>query len=143
MHYNVPQFIDIEDTIVGPLTAKQLLWLFVLAAALLVMWFSINDSVIFLILALPVVLLFMALAFYKPQGQSFIKFLSNAALFLVRPKIYIWKRDGNDARRDLSKKKMKENTLNRATGKKDIKREEIAELAKILDSEGDIINDKF
>jgi len=27
MLFNVPQFIDIEDKIVGPLTAKQLGWL--------------------------------------------------------------------------------------------------------------------
>jgi len=134
MHYNVPQFIDIEDKIVGPLTAKQLLWIFGMAGVLLIMWFNIQDKVVFVVVGLPVALLFIALAFYRPNGQSLIKFIMHAALFVVRPKIYMWRRG------DIQNKVVKDKVIiEKEPEKKSIKQEELIDLAKILDSESEIL----
>lgn len=91
MMFNVPQFIDVEDKIAGPLTVKQLLWMIGMSAILLVIFFAL-DGAVMIIAAIPVVLLFVALAFYRPNGQPLIAYFGNAFLFLFRPKVMMWDR---------------------------------------------------
>ncbi len=91
MMFNVPQYIDVEDKIAGPFTAKQLGWMIACGGILFVLY-TMLEIVPFIIMAFPIILLFAALAFYKPHGQPFIKFLFHAVLFLFRPKIAIWER---------------------------------------------------
>ncbi|EKD71060.1 MAG: hypothetical protein ACD_46C00281G0001, partial [uncultured bacterium] len=38
MLINVPQYIDVEDKVAGPLTIKQLGWLIALGIMLLILW---------------------------------------------------------------------------------------------------------
>lgn len=91
MLYNVPQYTDVEDKIAGPLTAKQFLWMLGMGAVLLVLW-NIFAAGVFWILAIPVIIIFVAFAFYKPYGQPMILFVSNALLYLFRSKVYVWNR---------------------------------------------------
>jgi hypothetical protein len=91
MMFNVPQYIDVEDKIAGPFTAKQVGWMIACGGVLFILY-SIFELIPFVILAIPIVLLFAALAFYKPNGQPFIRFLMHAFLFLFRPKVAIWER---------------------------------------------------
>lgn len=91
MLFNVPQYIDVEDKVAGPLTAKQLLWMIGLGAMLMFMW-SIFDKVFFFILAIPVICIFVAFAFYRPYNQPLVVFIGSAIMYMVRPKIYVWNR---------------------------------------------------
>lgn len=88
---SVPQFIDVEDKVAGPLTWKQLGWMIGMGAVLLLM-FLMLDKVVMIVLSIPVVLLFVALAFYKPNGMPLASFFGHGALFLFRPKIALWER---------------------------------------------------
>lgn len=89
--FSVPQFIDVEDKIAGPLTWRQLLWLIGMGAALLVM-FNLFDTALFIIAAVPTVLLFVALAFYRPNGIPLPIYIFHAILFVFHPKIAVWER---------------------------------------------------
>jgi len=91
MMFSVPQFIDVEDKIAGPLTWKQLLWMIGMGAMLLI-YFKYFDTALFIIIAIPTVLLFVALAFYKPNGFPLTTFIFYAVLFLFRPKVALWER---------------------------------------------------
>lgn len=91
MIFNVPQFIDIEDKIVGPLTAKQLGWL-ALGGVILLVCYALLDASAFAISAVIVITIFSALAFYRPYNQPLIKFIFSSLLFATRPKRYIWRR---------------------------------------------------
>ncbi|MFA6183887.1 MAG: PrgI family protein [Parcubacteria group bacterium] len=138
MHYNVPQFIDIEDQIVGPLTAKQLLWLFGLAAVLFLMWIFIGSRLNFFLAASPVSLLFLGLAFYRPYGQPLSKFIGSMFLFFVRPKVYMWERNG----KVLDEKKVYKKEVIHSVAHKNLpKQKEIYDISKILDSETDILDE--
>ena len=138
MHYNVPQFIDVEDTVVGPLSAKQILWIFALGAVILIMWATISSKALFIIIAIPVVVLFIALAFYKPNGKPFIDLIKHILFFSVKPKIYVWKRD--DDSKKAAKKHTSNDDIKKNKSQKDVpRREDIVNLAKILDSESDIL----
>lgn len=88
---NVPQFIDVEDKIVGPLTAKQLGWLAAGGVIFLLLWAYLDTQA--LILAGIVDFgIFGAFAFYRPYGRSLLSFTISSIAFVFRPKIYIWKR---------------------------------------------------
>ena len=91
MHANVPQFIDIEDKIAFGLTGKQLLWMVAMVATLLVLY-NIFTREAFYFIGTFVVIIFAALAFYRPQGVTLLAFLGFAVRFLVRPRNYVWKR---------------------------------------------------
>ncbi|EKE11547.1 MAG: hypothetical protein ACD_15C00063G0006 [uncultured bacterium] len=91
MIFNIPQFIDIEDKIVGPLTAKQLGWLAAGGVCLLLLW-SVLDLAAFVVSTFFVAFIFVGLAFYRPNGQPLISALGSIFIFFSKPKIYMWRR---------------------------------------------------
>jgi len=91
MIFNIPQFIDVEDKIVGPLTAKQLGWLAVGGVVLLIFWSKLDMSA-FILSAIIIGFVFGMLAFYRPNNQSLIMFIFSVFTFFFRPKMFVWKR---------------------------------------------------
>ncbi|MBI2446323.1 MAG: PrgI family protein [Parcubacteria group bacterium] len=89
MQYQVPQFIDIEDRIIGPLTLKQFIYLAFAAAVLFVFWFLFNFY-IWMIAALPITVLAFAFAFLKINDRPFIYFFLAAVFYFIKPKLYIF-----------------------------------------------------
>jgi len=105
MIFNVPQFIDIEDKIVGPLTAKQLGWV-AMGAVILLVLYGLLDKSAFIISALIVAVIFGGLAFYRPYNQPLIKFITSSILFAFRPKMYIWRRVTEKIQKNVAKKEV-------------------------------------
>ena len=89
--FNVPQFIDVEDKVAGPLTWRQILWMIGMGAVLLTMY-NLFDSASFFVLAIPVIILFCLFAFYRPNGVSMITFAMHGVFFLFQPKVSVWER---------------------------------------------------
>lgn len=134
MMFSVPQFIDIEDKIAGPLTWRQLLWMIGMGATLLV-FFNMFDSALFFIIAVPTVLLFVALAFYRPNGMPLAIFIFHAILFLFRPKVAVWERP---IRRMPSQPKKEDlsSAASQAPAEKHVSQDKLKELARIMDRQG-------
>ncbi|OIP59696.1 MAG: hypothetical protein AUK19_01560 [Candidatus Moranbacteria bacterium CG2_30_45_14] len=130
--FSVPQFIDVEDKVAGPLTWKQLLWMIGMGAVLL-FFFNLFDISLFIILSIPTVLLFAAFAFYKPDGFSLTTFIFYAILFLFRPKVAVWERPVSTRPKVLVPEKKNEDIVAQP---KEINEEKLKELARILDSRG-------
>ena len=128
MLFNVPQFINIEDKIVGPLTAKQLGWLAVGGVILFVL-FNLLDKSAFIIAAVIVGFLFGALAFYRPYNQPLINFIGSSISFIFRPRLYVWKRLGENAKTD---RRMAERTSPLAK-KKVLNSKKLEEISRRLD----------
>lgn len=91
MMTSVPQFIDVEDKVAGPLTWKQLGWMIAMGAALFILY-TIFSGILFYLTAVPVALFFVALAFFRPNGMAFPQFLFYGVTFLFRPKVSVWER---------------------------------------------------
>lgn len=92
MQFTVPQFIDVEDKIIGPFTFKQFLYLagsLGLAYAL----YRFLPIAIALPLALGLVVLGVALTFFKINGKPFVFTLQAFVSFATQSKLYIWKKD--------------------------------------------------
>lgn len=131
MLINVPQYIDVEDKIAGPLTAKQLGWIIGLGIILLILW-NMVPSPVFFILGIPLTILFVALAFYRPYGQPLGSFLIFGIMYFFRPKIYIWKRTPER----FINVAQKTQTATVVAPDKHISSQSLKDLAQLLDSEG-------
>ncbi len=92
MRVKVPQFIDIKDKIIGPLTLRQFLFFLAGGIILFILWFVVRLSA-FIIIAIPVTVVCLCLAFYRPQGQSLAKVMTNIFVFFIKPKLYTWKKN--------------------------------------------------
>lgn len=91
MQFNVPQFVEIEDKIFGPLTLKQFLMLLGGGLVLVFAWFLFKLWVV-VALAIPIALFLIAVIFVKINGRPFTTVLVAWYRYLLNPKIYIWKR---------------------------------------------------
>ncbi len=91
MRYQVPQFIDVEDKIFGPLTFKQFIYV-VGGAGICVMLFIFLPRFIAIILSLPVALFAAALAFYKVNNRPFVIAAEAFVKYLFTNKLYIWRK---------------------------------------------------
>lgn len=89
MKYQVPQFIEVEDRIFGPLTLKQFLYVAGGAALTYILW-SILPKFIAVIVCLPVAVFFLALAFYKVNDRPLINTVEYAVKYFFGNKLYIW-----------------------------------------------------
>ena len=68
MLINVPQDIDVEDKVAGPLTMKQLGWLIGLGIILLILW-NVLPAIPFFIIGLPLTLIFWPWLFISRMGN--------------------------------------------------------------------------
>ena len=128
MLFNVPQFIDIEDKIVGPLTAKQMGWL-AMGGVVALVCYSLLDQSAFWLSAVIIAVIFGALAFYRPYNQPLIKFILSSISFVTRPKMYIWKRVSEKTAKSSAKKQATVSIVS----KKNIDSKRIADVSKLLD----------
>ena len=91
MRFQVPQFIEVESKIFGPLSLKQFIYL-AGGAGLIFIFKTFLPLWLAFILALPVGGFAVALAFYKVNNQPFIKIVENAFKHFAGTKLYIWKK---------------------------------------------------
>lgn len=99
--FQVPQFIEIEDKIVGPLTLKQFLYV---AAAIFL------ASLLFFILELWLWIIFAAFfgfiaslfAFVKINGRPLEKIFFNAFRYYWKPRLYLWQRKRIEAKYQIT-----------------------------------------
>ncbi len=89
MRYQIPQFIEIEDKLFGPLTLKQFIYLAGGAGFAIVAYLLLPLSIA-LVVIVPVVAFALALAFYKINNKPFIFVLEAAFKYVLHPKLYIW-----------------------------------------------------
>ena len=90
MQFPVPQFIDVEDKIIGPLTLKQ--FGFVAGGGVIILLFFklIGVGVFFYILSLPVACLSLILAFASFNGRKLYDFLPVMLNFFRSDKVLVF-----------------------------------------------------
>lgn len=87
----VPQFIDVEDKIFGPITVRQ--FLIILSGSLLeFVVYKFADFQLFIFLTALIGGTTLIFAFAKVNGQTFHYFLLNLFQTLRKPSIRIWRK---------------------------------------------------
>ncbi len=91
MRYQVPQFIEVEDKIFGPLTVKQFIYI---VGSLGFGYLSVHflPSYIGYLLAAALVAFGALLAFYKVNNKPFISIVEAWIVYTAGSKLYIWKK---------------------------------------------------
>lgn len=97
MQFKVPQNIDMQDRILGPLTLFQLLYLligFLVSYGLL----RSGSLIAFIFIGIPVGVMTLAFAFIKINDQPFGRFVGSSIIFMLKPKMRLWHKGGTAAR---------------------------------------------
>ncbi len=94
MRFQVPQFIEVEDKIFGPLTIRQFVYLAGGGGLGFVIYTYVSpiSFILAILCIIPVAALAISLAFYKVNNQPFINILESGFKFLFGAKLYIWKK---------------------------------------------------
>lgn len=93
MDFTIPQFIEKEAKIVGPLTFKQFAF-FGVAVLICIAFYFLIPKIVFLVLSPVFVGGAFALAFYKKEGVPLPNLIIGWFFFLFKPRIYLWKKTG-------------------------------------------------
>lgn len=92
MNFQVPQFIEVEDKIFGPLTFKQFVYLAGGGGAVF-MSYTFLPIYLSVWLMIPLTILALALAFYKVNNRPFVAVLESAFRYTLTSKLYLWKKE--------------------------------------------------
>ena len=92
--YKVPQNVEAEDKIIGPMTLKQFIYA-IMGVGWAGLCFLIFKSVpvVGIIVALPFTLLFMLLAFYQRDGQNFEQYLVAIVGYFSQSRQRYWRKE--------------------------------------------------
>lgn len=132
--FTVPQFIDVEDKIFGPITARQ--FVIMLAGFLLIaICYKLLAFTMFIIIGLLIFGTSGVFAFLKINGMPFQYFVLNFAQTLRRPQLRVW----NSLYKKYSKaveKKEKVKAESIAPPRKSYTDSRLTELSLIVDTQG-------
>lgn len=139
MQFKIPQNVQREDTIIGPVTFKQLAILLVGGgisySIYVLMAKSLYTNLTIAVFVAPIALLTLAIAFLKIKDMSFITALVFLTEYFIKPRTRFWKQGAGDVRLSVTNKlpeevKSESKTEAELTGKN--RRDKILELSKDL-----------
>lgn len=91
MHFQIPQFIEVEDKVIGPFSFKQFIYVIGGLSMSYVVFKAIS-----LFLAIPIIIVIMglalALAYYKINDRPFILTAEAGFYYFFKKKLYLWKK---------------------------------------------------
>ena len=132
--FTVPQFIDVEDKIIGPITARQFV-IFLVAAIIIAISYKFFDFSLFLTFGIIVFLIAVVFGFIKINGRPFHFFLLNIIQTWRRPGIRIW---NNRLAPVVDKEKIPTLKFDSTKSSKEYyKKSRLAELSLVVDTEGE------
>lgn len=133
--FTVPQFIDVEDKIFGPITIRQFLIILVGGIVDFVGWRYGDMAMFALILSISggLTLLF---GFVKINGQAFHYFVLNIIQTGRKPSLRIWRKDySNEQLNQMRKQGMNVEAIVRVE-KKQVRRQRIHDLSLVVNTGG-------
>ena len=96
MQFQVPQNLDVPDTIFWGLNFKQLLYIGGGGGFCLFLYFFVGGFYSVIIFGGPVVLLAIGLSFVSYNGQTFVIILQSITRFFTSKKMYVWRQDKSE-----------------------------------------------
>ena len=130
----VPQFIEVEDKIIGPITVRQFIEMLV-GGLFIFIFYKVFDFALFSIASLFTGGIVIIIAFAKINGQPFHYFLLNLMATLRRPNLQVWrKKPSNDA--DKKEEKPAAEAVKTIVTKPAVGRSRLSELSLVVDTGG-------
>lgn len=130
----VPQFIDVEDKIFGPITIRQFIIILV-GGGIIFLAYRFGDLALFAIVLAIVGGATLMFAFGKVNGQNFHYFILNITQTLRKPGLRVWQKFHTDEELNYWRKRGIEK-IEPPAPKKEIQRRHIRDLALIVNTGG-------
>ncbi|MFA6427608.1 MAG: PrgI family protein [Candidatus Magasanikbacteria bacterium] len=130
----IPQFIDVEDKIFGPITTRQFLILLV-AGICIFLSYRFADLALFIVVLAVMGGLALVFAFVKINGQTFHYFLLNIIQTLRKPSLRIWRKFYHKKELEFLRKQVTEEKIIEEKAKP-VHRERIRDLALLVNTGG-------
>jgi len=131
----VPQFIDAEDKIWGPITVRQ--FVIMLAGGLFIfLSYKLSDFSLFLFSTILITALVVLFAFYKVNGAPFHYFAVNFIDTLKKPHIRVWRKEYIKVETFKSKEEDKNKPEVMLPRKRLVSNKKLSELSLIIDTGG-------
>ena len=129
--FTVPQFIDVEPKIIGPITARQFIILLV-AALFVFIAYKVLDFTGFVLVSVFIFGVFGTIAFLKVNGRPFHFFILNLIQTFKRPSLRVW----NHKVATIEKKEEKEFKYENVITQKKLSRAKLAKVSLVVDTKG-------
>lgn len=136
MHqFTVPQFIDVEDKIFGPITVRQ--FVILLAGSIVIaICYKIFDFSLFITLAILIVIFCGVFAFARINGRPFHLFVLNIIQTLKKSRLRVWNNSSGNKGVDVVTVEKRETNDTQAPIIKRHTASRLAELSLIIDTGG-------
>lgn len=131
MQFTVPQFIDVEDKIIGPITVRQFV-ICIVGLMVLFLEYKLSDFTLFIVLAIVTTIIFGSVAFLKINGMPFHYFFINFLQTLKQPTLRIWGKLTVEAEKEVKSTKVEPAPII----KKSLSASHLADLSLIVDTGG-------
>ncbi len=130
--YKVPQDVEAEDKILGPLSIRQFIYVIIGLGWGVLMWRLLAFNVVIMIITIvPITGFFLLLGFGRRQEQSFENYFVALVRFVTIPRIRVWDKDL--LQEELIKEAIK---VPEVIITKNVSRGSLAQLALIMDTHG-------
>jgi hypothetical protein len=133
--YKVPQDVEADDKLIGPFSFRQFIYLIIVAMACALAWGLAQIFIGLVIIPLPVILLFGALALPLRKDQPMEIYLAALVSFYLKPHKRLWDPDGIESLIEITVPKTIEVRRTKDITQADAE-ERFSYLANIVDSGG-------
>ena len=131
----VPQFIDVEDKIFGPITTRQFLILLVGGISIFLAY-RLADFGLFLTLTIIIGGLSLVFAFVRINGQVFHFFLLNIIQTMKKPSLRIWNKQYSKKELEYLRTRDMIEEVSEIVQRKTVKRHHIRDLSLVVNTGG-------
>jgi len=132
LRFKIPQNIDMQDRILGPLTLVQFVYAVVGGGLCYTIYMKV-PSPLNIVIVLPIIVFIICLDFVKINEQPFLHFFISGLQYISAPKQRFWHRDGeSDLSVEIYATKKDETTYKH----KVISKEEMQKFVEKNDTEG-------
>ena len=133
--YKVPQDVEADDKLIGPFSFRQFIYLIVVALSIALAWGLAQVFIGLVIIPLPIILLFGALALPLRKDQPMEIYLAAMISYYLKPHKRLWDPDGIDSLIEITVPKTVEVRRTKDITEADAE-QRFSYLANIVDSQG-------
>ena len=133
--YKVPQDVEADDKLIGPFSFRQFVYLGIAAALIAIAWWLAQMFIGLLVIPLPFIIFFGALALPLRKDQPMEVYLAAMVSFYLKPRKRLWDADGIDSLIEITVPKTVDIQLTKGFSGGEAE-ERLGYLAQIVDSQG-------
>lgn len=133
--YKVPQNVEADDKLIGPFSFRQFVYLIIVALAGAAAWGLYQLFPLLIIIPLPIILFFGALALPLRKDQPMEVYLAAMLSYYLKPRKRLWEPDGIESLIEITVPKKVEVRRTKDISQSDAQ-ERFGYLAEIVDSQG-------